>query len=759
MRSVLQFRRSSLTAAAILFAAALAGPAPGASAFVSLTPPRPALGTEALSVGENPEVAYDGNGGWGVVFIRAYDVYFSKTADGFTWTTPVALTTGADITRPPVLVRESGGAWIAAWIRSGFTFVGTLEFARSADGGATWTTGTLAGPFTLHGYGYTPGIAADGAGNAVVVYTSSDDPAAGTGVQSKFVRSGDGGSTWSLPGLLDPDPGYFDSFTTVTVASNGDWLAAWVDVETIVPSSEFDVRIRGARSTDGGTTWSAPLQWTPTIRINTTLAGDQQVHRMLRIHAGPGGTVVLAWQRQSSVHYARSPDSANTWSAESSLGPMEVLGLDHRPLAIDTDEAGRWIVVWWSTHSGDATYATYGGDHDLFHSRSDDDGLTWTASEPVNLDAEDVLVSEELTAFERSDVLPSLASDRNGDWLFAWMISGGGMVVASSQCWQCTGIPLICSPDDGSACDDGDVCTLASSCSAGTCQATSFVEAEPVCRWALIAGADAEDGRLKMTNRIIGDVCTATGRLGDVAIRGHLVATSADGTKGLIVKGAAATLYKHVVTGGSGIRQTIRGGSLPGTGLGEIAPGSIVTKYPQGVYDTTGTHDLVAQCLANKNAIEPLSALLDSLPATMSVGDIKTGSGQDLMLMSPLPGALNVLEVDRLRIGRGSTVSLDGGGDPSTVLIVRIDRTVKMANGATLALTGGLTAERTLLYVRGKRFATSRGTATGAGAVVSATAKVRLGGTTTWVGAIATGGRSVVIGDSAKLMHAPFVGF
>lgn len=36
-------------------------------------------------------------------------------------------------------------------------------------------------------------------------------------------------------------------------------------------------------------------------------------------------------------------------------------------------------------------------------------------------------------------------------------------------CWACAGSPSVCTPDDGPACDDGNVCTTADACSGGAC--------------------------------------------------------------------------------------------------------------------------------------------------------------------------------------------------------------------------------------------------------------------------------------------------
>lgn len=81
-----------------------------------------------------------------------------------------------------------------------------------------------------------------------------------------------------------------------------------------------------------------------------------------------------------------------------------------------TDGRGTWVVVWSSTQ------LRFGGEGCLFCDsevvavRSTDNGQTW--SEPFLLDPQRAHIDDE------SDTQPSIASDRRGNWLIAW-VSGG----------------------------------------------------------------------------------------------------------------------------------------------------------------------------------------------------------------------------------------------------------------------------------------------------------------------------------------------
>ena len=168
------------------------------------------------------------------------------------------------------------------------SYVQQAFFSRTTDGGATWET-----PRVL----YNPGTQAGTIGSIISVLPNdtlvdglvvfANHKAKLQGVSVAVVRSFDQGVTWekkatiiapldtSFPGPFDPDhssqairSGGLPAFAVDP--STGALYAVWEDDVTTPGIDE----IRFSESTDGGSTWSAP------IKINQTPtsvpAGDQQ---------------------------------------------------------------------------------------------------------------------------------------------------------------------------------------------------------------------------------------------------------------------------------------------------------------------------------------------------------------------------------------------------------------------------------------------------------------------------------------------------
>ena len=98
--------------------------------------------------------------------------------------------------------------------------------------------------------------------------------------------------------------------------------------------------------------------------------------------------VVFAWT---------APEALNTNAATDS-------GDDGWP-QVATDSLGNWVAVW---ESEDSLNGTIGDDYDILVSRSDDDGLNWTAPVPLNTNA---------GADSGQDLRPQVTTDGAGNWI------------------------------------------------------------------------------------------------------------------------------------------------------------------------------------------------------------------------------------------------------------------------------------------------------------------------------------------------------
>jgi predicted neuraminidase len=178
----------------------------------------------------HPHVAADGSGNWIVVWEsndtlggtvgNDYDIFLSVSADdGQTWSTPAALNTNADTdhteqSSPPYdglprIATDAQGNWVVVWQTTGhlgntIDLDWDLLVARSDDDGATWTD-----PEPLNtnadtdaGADNRPALAADGAGNWVVVWYSTDTLESTIGADPDILVA-----RFELPGALRDDTG------------------------------------------------------------------------------------------------------------------------------------------------------------------------------------------------------------------------------------------------------------------------------------------------------------------------------------------------------------------------------------------------------------------------------------------------------------------------------------------------------------------------------------------------------------------------
>lgn len=178
----------------------------------------------------------------------------------------------------------------AVWDRLGASGGGPAMLARSTDGGATWEG---ARPI------YDPGLRSQTIGNVIAVlpngtvvdvFTRIDYAVSAPARASLNVLvSVDKGGSWSGPfriadalavGARDPDTGAAirdgANLPQVAVAPNGQLWVAWQDARF---SGGVHDGIALARSTDGGRTWSAPVQvnsepsaqaFTPSVHVTAS---------------------------------------------------------------------------------------------------------------------------------------------------------------------------------------------------------------------------------------------------------------------------------------------------------------------------------------------------------------------------------------------------------------------------------------------------------------------------------------------------------
>jgi peroxiredoxin len=219
--------------------------------------------------------------------------------------------------------------------------------------------------------------------------------------------------------------------------SNGQLtLGALYVVGKLVPGRRFPASaLRFVRSDDGGASWSAPV----TVTDDTTKGLDEHFgsHNFHALHGAPDGTFHVAWldgrAGKSAVYTTHSMDGGATWARNVRVVPMNTPLTEACPCcrtAIAADADGRVYLAWRAVIAdttanapepakpGADAHAAHGASgarrtvRDIVVARSDDRGATWGT--PVRVHADDWVFDGCPHAG------PSLAVDSAGTLHAAW---------------------------------------------------------------------------------------------------------------------------------------------------------------------------------------------------------------------------------------------------------------------------------------------------------------------------------------------------
>ena len=221
----------------------------------------------------------------------------------------------------PYIVLDSLGTLFVGW-KEAFTPDGPgrrVGFARSQDGGLTWSPNELMERRLFNGFQSDPWLVVDESDRLYYARLDFED---GPGNGIAVTHSDDGGEAWSPIAEVDDQPGFADKESMASDGAGTLYLA----YDDVIPSSP-NASIRFSHSLDRGTTWAA----------TTEVGGGPGPFLAPVIATRPNGTVYVAWLDwlAGNILFARSWDRGVTWGA-----PVQV-----NPVAGTTafDEAH----VWW----------------------------------------------------------------------------------------------------------------------------------------------------------------------------------------------------------------------------------------------------------------------------------------------------------------------------------------------------------------------------------------------------------------------------
>jgi hypothetical protein len=347
--------------------------------------------------------------------------------------TPVNLSSAVGGGSNPVMVTDANGGINAAWFGSG------VFFARSTDGGATFSTATVV-PLSAPPLGVQLGL--DASGNIELLWPTSPDDTH-PGGRAFLSRSTDGGMTFSAAVEFTPPGGVTSSAIQLVVETGGAVDVVWQD--------QPRANLFFARSTDGGANFSTPLMvwselqdlsdlhvargannqiyafWTHItnsvqcdVLASRSVDGGTTFSPVTNVSAMSGncsaspkpfvdlkGGVNVAWLvNNQSVWFARSSDQGGSFSAPSTVtgNVAFFLASDQQ---ISADFRGELDVVW----TGELAQNT------VFFAHSNDAGTTWSAPKIVSLPPQ---------ANATGAGNPAITEDLCGEILVGWSDDSAG---------------------------------------------------------------------------------------------------------------------------------------------------------------------------------------------------------------------------------------------------------------------------------------------------------------------------------------------
>jgi len=202
-----------------------------------------------------------------------------------------------------------------------------------------------------------PAVAADSNSHIHMVWQDDTNP---DGVyQIYYKKSMDGGGTWSPNKRISWASVDYVS-PEIAIDSGNVIHVVWYHLSAY-PANTVYYR----KSTDGGAAWSA----------TKALSGPAAVERYVpAIAIGPSDVIGVVWSDETpgnqEIYYRSSTDGGITWSAVKRLTWM---GSSTDPM-ITIDSLNRIHIVWEGGLSGN---------YEIYHKKSTDGGLTWSASKRV----------------------------------------------------------------------------------------------------------------------------------------------------------------------------------------------------------------------------------------------------------------------------------------------------------------------------------------------------------------------------------------
>ena len=277
------------------------------------------------------------------------------------WTEPVRISERGGCLYPQILA-QGETLHVAYQNVSGGGYIG---YVRSADGGETWSEFQILNDTVNTMEAFIPRILWDNA--RIMVMWLSYASHGGNRFNIHYSISTDNGLNWDDPqGILSSNWSFILYFSAQGNSSNA------VAIFNTQFSEEEEVYYN-VRSTDFGQSWSDPVE------LFRAAQGGRLDQAMI------GSIVHFTWSgrytmdEKIEIYYMRSTDDGISWSPSTALSDSDQF---HSQLpAIAANNEGRVGLTWM-----DFKYAPPGATGDIFIRQSADSGANWTAEDQLNFD-------------------------------------------------------------------------------------------------------------------------------------------------------------------------------------------------------------------------------------------------------------------------------------------------------------------------------------------------------------------------------------
>ncbi|GIV95550.1 MAG: hypothetical protein KatS3mg057_0207 [Herpetosiphonaceae bacterium] len=348
---------------------------------------------------------------------QRFDIYYARSTDGGkTWTTGREIVGGSDLPAigPNIAVDRSGTLHLA-WIdlRGGTPY--RVYYSRSFDGGDTWEEPRPVSSLSETLDAAVPSISVDTSGRVHLAWHVGNPDQDSTIAQVYYTRSTDGGDTFEEPRRLNTDLSHHAAWPRFSVeGTSGDVVAiAWRDNRR---DPDWDVYM--AISTDGGQTFveqavqaTSARDWDPDVLVDAFGV----IHLSYTTFPDTEDT-------EPSVGYRFSTDQGQSWS-----DPLVLSEARSMLSSWAYDPSGKRLWLWWKDERDADPPPSEEKRSDVVAKYSTDGGLTWSELQFVT-DEGDAEV-----------YFPGMALGADGRAYAMWSIEvepGRNVVYARSEVYQ-----------------------------------------------------------------------------------------------------------------------------------------------------------------------------------------------------------------------------------------------------------------------------------------------------------------------------------